>query len=410
MLPLKQLKNEPWFAATVAAWVSLFALGLIDNSRGPVFPDLLREYGLTNVAGSNFYFIASLFATMHNIAFHRFLSRRDPGHLIAIYTFAMALGGIAIALAPTWPLCLVGAAILGIGFGGVGVAQNAAVQLAPQHYRSRALGTLHSMYGISSFLAPLGVSAAVGLGWGWRAGVLGLSGLALLASLGFFLSWSRIGTTSASEQRQSRELDRKIGSPSGVRWLVATFVGFIVVAEVSVSSRLALLARSDWALSSEAASLWLSGYFLSMTLARMALGLYHLPISTSKSLRVLLVLAIFPMTAALFGGVVESWLSVTLRLGSLLLYAIFIAALYPLVMAYIQETFGPFSQSVTSLSVTVQSVFGMGMHFSLGWLADSVGVLRALQIVTGGSLLGALGVFLWVERLQLRHGASRSRT
>ena len=58
--------------------MSLFALGLVDNARGPVFPDILKEFSLTDTVGSLFFLVASFASLVHNLIFYRFLCETSP--------------------------------------------------------------------------------------------------------------------------------------------------------------------------------------------------------------------------------------------------------------------------------------------------------------------------------------------
>ena len=190
---MRKARGADWVPVVLAAWMSLFALGLVDNARGPIFPELISQFGLSDTRASLFFLASSGAGSLHNLIMHRFLSHAAPGRLVVGYTLLMGLGALGIALAPTYELALVGGAFLGMGFGGLGVAQNSAVQAVPKRIRSQAQGMLHGMYGFSSLLAPLAMASG---GVQWRGTYMLLAAIPLVVSFGLLFRWSRLGALS----------------------------------------------------------------------------------------------------------------------------------------------------------------------------------------------------------------------
>ena len=393
-----------WFGPVLLAWSSLFALGLIDNARGPVFPDVLREFQLSDTAGSFFFLTASLASVIHNAIFFRFLASADPKRLVGLYTLIMAAGAVLIALATDYRATLLACAILGVGFGGLGVGQNAAVQMAPAEHRQRAMGWLHAMYGVSSFAAPLLISYFAGTdpkGWRWALSLLSLPSV----FVGLFVIFeSLVSRRSAKKIPQveavvTDRVTKASPSPSKPKalphlaWWAAAMVALLVVCEISVSSRLALLARRDWGASAEEAGAWLAAYFVAMTISRLAIGLFKFSIS-SRNLLFFAILAGFPF---LIVGFLPLGFPREIRLMALVGFGLPIAMGYPLAMTRLAEIFGAGAQRVTSLCLIFQSAAAVVMHFTLGWGADARGLLFVLGTV---SLASLLGVFVSFWRLE----------
>lgn len=397
-----------WFWPVLIAWSSLFALGLVDNARGPVFPDVLKEFQLSDTAGSFFFLTASLASVIHNTIFFRFLAQTDPKRLVGLYTLIMAGGALLIASATDYRATLVACAILGIGFGGLGVGQNAAVQMAPAEHRQRAMGWLHTMYGLSSFAAPLLISylSAGSEGGGWRLA------LSLLSLPSVFVGLFVIFESAVSRRSAKRNSSNSSPAPvetSKVRGPVvsaagwgALMVALLVVCEIAVSSRLTLLARRDWGVTVEDAGLWLSGYFVAMTVSRLAIGLFKFSIS-SRNLLFYAIVAGFPF---LIIGFLPLGFPREIRLLALAGFGFPIAMGYPLAMTRLAEIFGSGVQRVTSLCLVFQSGAAVFMHFTLGWGADARGLLFVLGTV---SIVSLLGVFVSFWRLESAVARSEPR-
>lgn len=396
-----------WFWPVLVAWSSLFALGLVDNARGPVFPDVLKEFQLTDTAGSFFFLAASLASVIHNTIFFRFLAQTDPKRLVGLYTLIMAGGALLIASATDYRATLAACAILGIGFGGLGVGQNAAVQMAPAEHRQRAMGWLHTMYGLSSFAAPLLISyLSTGMAsGGWRFALTLLSLPSAFVGI-FVIFESAISRRSAKRNSPPPQAPMEISQTKGpvpkAAWWGALMVALLVVCEIAVSSRLTLLARRDWGVTIEDAGLWLSGYFVAMTLSRLVLGLFKFSIS-SRNLLFCSIVSGFPF---LIAGFFPLGFPREIRLLALVGFGLPIAMGYPLAMTRLAEIFGAGVQRVTSLCLIFQSGAAVLMHFTLGWGADMRGLLFVLGTV---SILSLLGVFVSFWRLERAVSRSEPR-
>ncbi len=407
---------KTWLIPVVFAWASLFSLGIIDNSRGPVFPDLLNEFSVSDTMGGLFFFLSSFASVVHNLAFRRFLAETPPLRLVGIYTLIMAGGALIAASANSYWVLLTAAFVLGVGFGGVGVGQNAAVQEAPAKYRARSLGFLHAMYGTASFLAPLIVATLQPYGWRLALFVAAIPavgvGLVVVIRLAIerLRGWKRRrkaetppvvdNVRGPNDMPQvSVERPEQISHPSmtpealaRAAKIAAVLVGFLVVAEISVSSRLALLARREWGVSAEAASSWLAAYFAAMTIARFSLG--FLPNVFSAS-RVLKVSAWLNLPFLLIGFIsvalpATAEIPIDVRLLALVGFGFPVAVGYPMAMTRIAEIFGRETQKVTGRCVLYQAGAAMLMHFVLGTGADAVGLQPTLAVVATVSALGAV--------------------
>lgn len=433
---VRSVSRMSWLIPVLFAWASLFSLGIIDNSRGPVFLDILNEFAVSDTLGSLFFFLSSFASVVHNLALRKFLAETPPLRLVGIYTLVMAGGSLIAASANSYWVLLTAAFVLGVGFGGVGVGQNAAVQEAPAKYRGRSLGLLHAMYGTASFLAPLIVATLQPHGWRLALFVAALPavfvGLAVVGRLGIerFRGWSRKrkaetpvivdnirGPNESPESsveypgshpstHPDAHIDKKMSPEARARAAktAAFLVAFLVVAEISVSSRLSLLARREWGVSAESASSWLAAYFAAMTIARFSLGFLPSVFSAAKVLRFTSILNL-PFLLVAFVSVVlpaSSQLPSEVRLLALVGFGFPIAVGYPMVMTRIAEIFGRETQKVTGRCVLYQAGAAMLMHFVLGTGADAIGLEPTLAAVAVVSAFGALISLGNLERAVLR--------
>jgi FHS family glucose/mannose:H+ symporter-like MFS transporter len=147
------LINWSWLGL---ACLSLFVYGLADNSRGPVFPDLLKEFALSDSLGAWFFLLCSAGAVLNNVFMLRQMESWGAYRTLQIYTVVQALALLILGLSVRYELILAASVILGLSAGGLCVAQNALTAAAVTHHQRRqAFSALHCMYGFSSLMAPL---------------------------------------------------------------------------------------------------------------------------------------------------------------------------------------------------------------------------------------------------------------
>lgn len=335
-------------------------LAWADNARMPLFADVLRDLELSDAVGSLLFSCGSGGQILGSLAGGRLLQRREARGLLGVALVVVAAGTALVALAPAFPLLLLGALIYGLGCGVVVTAQNLIVEReTPPGARRRAFAGLHAMYALASLLAPL---AAVALREqsGWRVALLcaGLPslGLALLAPL---------------SPRVPPRAPSGVGGPAGPlrpRLLIGALVAAYVLAELSLSTRLPLLFQRQGAAPQVAAGA-LSLFFACLLLGRVASSLITWPLAN----RPLLVASAGSALLLYLGGLlVEPWL--------LPLTALPMAPFFPTAMALLAEELPdelPAALGTLMALVSVALVLG---QVALGALTDALGLRAALGL------------------------------
>ena len=154
-----KIKQSTW--AILFAFSSLFVLGLTDNIRGPLFPEILNYFNLSSVKGSWSFATTSMAAFMGTILSTYFLKKYSMSQLLWAGIVLMFIGMFAMGSAKSFNFFIFGSSIIGLSIGFLAVAQNLLVtESISDEYKSRALSGLHAMYGLASFLAPLLAAAA----------------------------------------------------------------------------------------------------------------------------------------------------------------------------------------------------------------------------------------------------------
>ena len=147
--------------AVFFAFTSMFILGISDNIRGPLYPELIKHFTLSNSQAAWSFAFSSTAAVLANAAAAFALKKIHLDRLMAIAVFLLIVGPLTMGLATSYQVYLTGAIFLGFSFGVMGVAQNLLIaENTDGLQQTRALSGLHSVYGFSSLIAPLLASRA----------------------------------------------------------------------------------------------------------------------------------------------------------------------------------------------------------------------------------------------------------
>ncbi len=357
-------------------YLSLFGLGLADNLRGTLFPEILKTFSISNSQGSWFFIITSLFSIISGYYTHS-LSRRSSAFSVwRLGVFLMALGTLAFFVASTFSFLLGGAAILGAGFGILAVTQNVLVTAVTgggetKRSSQKALSGLHSMYGFSSFLSPLLVTQFAHHQIPWKY-------LFLLASLIIFLLCFSSFLKSPTIETNLINVT-EAGSPAHStselsifeikqKWLFALTLSTYVALELMISTRMTTYLTVHQHLPLSEASNYLTYFFVFLLLGRLLFSFFHPPLSTKKTLLL-----------SLLGSMMMLILGLRVSPIYLSLSGFFMAPFYPLGMALAAELFPRRVSSIFSFTISLQSIFVILMNLGVGVLTDQFGIAVAMN-------------------------------
>lgn len=148
----------------VATGLLVFVLiGVAQSLYGPSIPGLSREFALG--AGTvglliSAHALGALFGVLATIPLEgRPTERWRAGTAVVL----VGLGALGLGLAPSWPLMLASAFVLGIGYGAATVGLNALFAGAFGARSAAMLNLLNALFGVGSILGPLIVGASVPL-------------------------------------------------------------------------------------------------------------------------------------------------------------------------------------------------------------------------------------------------------
>ncbi|AZM56029.1 MFS transporter [Streptomyces sp. WAC 01529] len=147
--------------AVVASCVGFVLIGALQALYGPAIPAFRENFGLSPSAaglGLSAHFIGGVAGVL---LLNRVHGRWGNRALLSTSYLLMAAGGLGLALAPNWPLALAGAAVTGLGFGGIDYGLNQLFAVGFGRRSPAMLNVIGAFYGIGAVGAP-GLIALLG--------------------------------------------------------------------------------------------------------------------------------------------------------------------------------------------------------------------------------------------------------
>ncbi len=336
------------------AYFSLFVLGLADNVRGPVYPDILTDLGLSNSEGSLIFSIAALTSFLGAFAC-RWLFKFWNSYIgLKIGLVFIALGVWGFGFFGTYKMILWFSCLFGLGYGILGVCQNVLVKRSVSiEYLGRAFSGLHSMYGIASLTGPFLVWFFLKSGFDWRGIFLSITLVPLILLLVMF--WVKF--------EPIRSVD-KVESIQGLRihlhqMFFALMMSVYVLTEVMISTRLSLYLTLYKGLSTSEASLYVMIFFSLLFIGRLSFALIKWPAKNSVVMSFSLILSVLIM---ILGFWYEPYCVV--------LTGLTMAPFFPIALARCTEIFGEHVDIALSYIISFMSVGIVIMHTLVGVFTD----------------------------------------
>ncbi len=373
------------------SYLTLFSVGLMDNSRGPIFPLILNHFGVDHEYGSLFFSVTALSAVGSSLLARWWLPGFGLIRSLRLFLLIQSIGffllGYFAQTTTRFPLFLFAAGLYGFGAGALSILVNImASQATDSKHHRRALSGLHSNYGIASFLAPIAwqVSIATGLSWTVHYELIGL--LAFLLFLASFFRWTftnEVNTEQTKREKQRAPLTWLSRQPYGF------MLSFYVAAEILVSSRLVIYLEQVQGLSSTEASIYLTLFFAFLLVGRLFFAVKSIRGSVERWLIVSLVTT---AVAMVFGLLIHPI--------GLALCGLTMSYFFPCAVELFNHRFQKQSEFMMASAMVSICLLLMIMHQVTGWVADHFGLLNAMA--TGLIYLAlSFGLLLHIRRVSV---------
>lgn len=348
------------------SYASLFVFGLSDNIRGPLFPEIMRQFAVSDSMGSLMFALSNISGFFASHGCRYVLRRYDRLTVLQGGALGLTLSMWGMAFSTLFPLFLFFSFTFGLSLGVLGLVPNILVPMgsSPQR-KQQMLSGLHTMYGLASLLSPLLAAGMEYLTGSWRWTFVAAS----LAPIGLLLytlhaSHKSLHTKASYSPEAHRANKKKNFKP---QLFLAIMLSLAVAAEIMVSSRLALYMQRTWNFDMEASSLYVTYFFICMMLGRFLFAVVHFKKTPQFLLSTSLILTGLFILAGVF--VHPLFLAGT---------GFMIAPFYPLSISWISSEFPEDLDSAVSYMMATDSIMLIIMHLSIGKLTDLFSIRDAM--------------------------------
>ncbi len=358
---MHKITKSDYFPVFVAC-LSLFALGWMDNARGPFFPLFLEATGESSSKGALFFAVASFVAILSSAVAGWMLENLGLKKLLLFGGLAMGTSPLGLVFIPTLKGALITAFLFGTGLGWVAVGQNILIsQVKKVELRRQLFALLHCFYALAAMSAPLTVlKLKTVLPWNWLlAGVLVLT-TPFILSLVFL-----------KEEKQEGEVKKIKPPPLSDFWVLTwiLFLSFYISSELILSTRLVVFTQG-FGLSFTEASQHLFLFFLSMFIVRLLFFFVKLPVG---ALKILLV--------CLLSGLVFLFLGYNVSTYFFALVGASMGPVFPVVMDEMSSMWPERFDVLVARVIALSSMFVVTAHMGVGSLTDTYGIGKAMYAV-----------------------------
>lgn len=366
------------------AYFTLFALGLLDNARGPYFLDITTDLALSGTRASLFFAVTSTVAFFSGRAVPDIIRRWGLLNTIRLGQILMGLGFASISLAQNLTTLMLTCALFGYGFGLINVAQNLLIFDATYgDMRRRLLSGLHGMYAFSSLVSPLVAAQLFEAKIGWRQAFVGFASVGFLSFASTFFAKAQSHSQRDNMPKQERNPNRR------AYFIIGSMMSFYITAELVISTRLSLYLRTVFNYSPSAAANFLAVFFLMLLLGRLFFMLVPVKLTSLKIIEFSLIFTFFSFALGL-------WYHPFF----LTICGLTMAPVFGVCIDFIAEHFHHYTADAVASSLALSCVYIVSMHFIMGLITDWLGIRLAMFVGLGSLLVSysLLHLFIWRQK------------
>jgi len=380
----------------ILSFIAFVSLGFPDAVIGVAWPSLRGTFdlpqarlGLVLSASATGYMTSGVLAG-------KLLGRMGVGRLLVMSTAFVTTGLFGYAIAPSFPVFLAFAVLIGFGSGAIDTGLN---YFATEHFTEAVMNRLHGFFGIGALIGPIIMGNMLDQGASWRWGYVVVASIMLVMTLIFVTTrglWDEgPHTHDAPAPVVTAPVRAVLASP--VVWL--QIVLFICIAGIEmVSGQWAFtVMRERFGQSDAIASLWSGFFWGAIAVGRLTLGTMSERIGTARMVQGSIV-------GAVIGGALYALGNYPLAVAGLLLVGLSMSTLFPLVMMLTPGRVGrDAAPHAIGFQVSAATLGGA----VIPWIAGLIATRTSLAAI-GWVIVAAAIVFFVVHGLLMRGDARRA--
>ena len=353
------------FKYIIFSYFALFTLGIIDISRGPIYPSLLKVFNISNLEGSLIFSISSLTGFLVTLSSPLWLKKYGVVNPTKVALFLHFLSCFSMGLSYSsqygYYIFLLGAIFLGLGLGINSLTVNLLVTNCCEYSKQRkTLSGLHSMYGLSALLAPsvIGLIFKIGIDWGTYFYFLSLIPLCILLS-------SILLKDNFKEQSR---LVFKLNLKESI--IIGLIFSLYISVEMILSTRIVIFLNEIKGFDIESSSHLLSLFFVLLLIGRLSFSFISVPLSSTTILKI-----------SVLGTLISTILGTFFSGYFIVLSGLFLSVFFPFGVEWLSGIYKEKVNNVMSRTMTIVGGVLVLSHYTFGVIATNFGLDKAMVIV-----------------------------
>lgn len=376
------------------AFGSLVLLGWQDNARGPLYPMILEGLKLNHFKGGMFFAVASFVAVLANFLVPVLLKKMSSLRTLLVGIAFMIGFSFGFSFSQGFWTLILSAVSFGMSLGIVMVTINIVIEDFVPPLRQRALfSIMHSLYGLSAFLAPVLVGYILDWPLSWEQAFLPV--LFISIPLLFYGIWQELRLK--QRLKQTGESVVRLTTPAlapSERKHILIFWSLILACYVSselyFSTRLAVIYQEGFSVSVELSRRLLSFFFLGLFVGRVFNSFVPVRIPGR-----------WIIFSSLLSSTVWILLCISFEPKWIWFVGFLMAPVFPVAMSEISSQSKTEFKKISSLCIAGSSFVVVWMHMMAGGVADIWGLHASLYIPVGFLLIALIAILgFWPKLLK----------
>jgi len=391
-------------------YLAFVSLGLPDGIMGVAWPEMRHTFSMPLAGAGYLTVVATIGTVISAFSSGHILKKYGTGLVVGVSCILTGLGMLGFGLSRSFFFLVLLCIPLGIGAGAVDTGLN---DYVATHFSSRHMNWLHACWGLGAFCGPLIMTQAIVAGGSWRIGYIAVAVIQLTLALIFLLTlrlWSlhspehekvRKAAASAVKSAVHAPLQQRV--QNGFRMILhrkgllsAMLVFFFYVGtETCIGLWSASYLRSARHVSVFNAGIWVSVFYLSITVGRILIGFFVEKIGTRTSVRLGSVISVIGFVCLILPVATEVLCPV-----GLCLIGLGFAPMYPCTM---QDTPLRFGREFSQIAIGYQMGMANIGYTLLPILVGAVAGVTTLWIIPAGAFILLLCFVIFSEKLGRVH-------
>ncbi len=355
----------------VIIYATMFLFGLVENIKGVSFPLIKAEFGVNYDSQGGLVSLTWFGYVIFCLAASLFLQRYGTKKAVLAGYVLVCAGAVATLAAPTFWLAAFTLMFVNAGFGFFEVGTNA---LGTVVFTSRAalmMNLMHFFYGFGAILGPLTAGLMTDrLGFSWRQVYIAI--IIPVAAIFLFILFTRFNGKPGQEANEAEDAkESRITFFGALKnplvWLFCLTLGFMEVIEFGAANWGGLYLKDVYGLDPRVVGAsFVSLFYILFTLSRLLSGFVIEKVGYVRSLYLALGGTILFFFSGFALGRQGIWM--------LPFTGIFIAIMWPTMIAIAMQVFGADALAVTSVIITVSGAVNGLFQLVIGFTNEYVGV------------------------------------